>query len=113
MGLKTEAIGITKHLQEIQQGLFDVLKENLLPHIVEMSVIQKVLDTLHRKVSQCGSTISTNKAKEALQGMTSFVSYKNGKLLILFHVPIYKIQSAFFHLDMYRHQLLPQTMKKP
>ena len=52
LGLKTEAIGITNHLQEIQLGLFEILKGNIIPHIVESSVIQKALDTLHRKVSQ-------------------------------------------------------------
>ena len=96
LGLKTEAIGITNHLQEIQLGLFEILKGNLSPHIVEMSVIQKALDTLHRKVSQHGYLLSTNKAQEALQGMTSFVAYKNGKLIVLLHVPIYKTQAALF-----------------
>ena len=61
-----------------------------------MSVIQKALDTLHRKVSQHGYLLSTNKAQEALQGMTSFVAYKNGKLIALLHVPIYKTQAALF-----------------
>ena len=96
LGLKTEAIGITNHLQEIQLGLFEVLKGNLSPHIVEMSVIQKALDTLHRKVSEYGYILSTNKAQEALQGMNSFVAYKNGKLIVRLHVPIYKTQSSLF-----------------
>ena len=96
LGLKTEAIGITNHLQEIQLGLFEILKGNLSPHIVEMSVIQKALNVLHRKVSQYGYILSTNKAQEAFQGMTSFVSYKNGKLVVLLHVPIYKTQSTLF-----------------
>ena len=31
LGLKTEAIGITNHLQEIQLGLFEIIKGNLSP----------------------------------------------------------------------------------
>lgn len=96
LGLKTEAIRITKHLQEIQLCLFQILKGNLSPHIVEMSVIQKAFDTLHRKMSQYGYILSTNKAQDALQRMISFVAYNNGKLIVLSHVPIYKRQAALF-----------------
>ena len=74
-----------------------------------MSVIQKALDTLHRKVSEYGYILSTNKAQEALQGMTSFVAYKNGKLIVLLHVPIYKTQSALF---LYRYVPTPSITTK-
>ena len=80
----------------MQLRLFEILKENLSPHIAEMSVIQKALDILHRKVSQYGYIVGTNTAQKAFQGMTSFVSYKNGKLAVLLHVPIYKTQSTLF-----------------
>lgn len=105
LGIKTEAIGITNQLQEIQLCLFEMLKE-IWHHTQKKCLSFEKHSNITWKVSQYGYILSTCKAQETLQAMRSFVAHKNGKLVVLFHVPIYKTQSTLFA---YRYVSTPFT----
>lgn len=94
LGIKTQPIAITNHLQEIEVGLYNLIKGQLTPHLVSTTIIQEALDRLKNNIANNGYSLGTNKANEAFQAKASFVLYTNGKLLALLHIPIYKIQTS-------------------
>ena len=61
------------------------------------------------KVAKRGYSLVTYQAVEAIQLETSFVSYNNGQVVALLHLPIYKIQTALFA---YKYVPLPSTTEK-
>ena len=85
------------------------MKGNLSSYSVSTDTSQRTLKTLEDKVSKNGYMIATYEASESIQLKTSFVSFKNGQVIALLHLPIYKIQTALFA---YKYEALPITTKE-
>ena len=94
--IKTQAISIKSHLDGIEVGLYNLLKGHLTPFLVNIETIQRSIEELRNTISQNGYVLSTYDASEALQTQASFVSFKNGTIIALLHLPIYKSQSALY-----------------
>ena len=92
--IKAQAISIKNHLYSIEVGLYNLLKGNLTPFLVNIETIQKRLNELRNSIAQKGYLLSTHDASEALQTQASFVSFTNGSIIGLLHIPIFKSQSA-------------------
>ena len=109
LSIKNQAVEIVNHIQDIEIGLYNLLKRNLTPYLVSTDVIQGTLKLLGDKVAERGYSLATYQATEAIQLETSFVSYNNGEVIALLHLPIYKIQTALFA---YKYEALPITTQK-
>ena len=94
--IKTQAISIKTHLDGIEVGLYNLLKGHLTPFLVRIESIQKSLNELRNTLAKKGYLLSTYDASEALQTQASFVSFKNGSIIGLLHIPIFKSQSALY-----------------
>ena len=93
----------------IEVGLYNLLKGHLTPYLVSIEVVQKSLDELRNTLAQKGYLLSTYAASEALQTQASFVSFTNGSIISLLHIPIFKSQSALY---VYKYISSPLTTSK-
>lgn len=104
--IKTQALSIKNHLDGIEIGLYNLLKGQLTPYLISIETIQKGIDKLRTSVVKTGYRLSTYDANEALQLKSSFVSLKNGTILALLHLPIFKTQSTLY---IYKYVPIPLT----
>ena len=109
LSIKNQAIEIVNPIQDIEIGLYNLLKRNRTPYLVSTDIIQETLKILGDKVAKRGYTFATYQANEAIQLETSFVSYNNGQVIALLHLPIYIIQTALFA---YKYEPLPITTEQ-
>ena len=99
--IKTQAIDIRSHLDNVENGLYNLIRGTLTPYLVNIETLQKSLDELSQKVTKFGYQLSVYEASEAIQMKSSFVSLTNGTIVVLLHIPIYRIQSALYLYVLY------------
>ena len=102
--IKTQGISIQNHLNGIEIGLYNLLKGQLTPYLISVETIQKGLDKLRNTVVKKGYLLSTFDGNEALQLQSSFVSFTNGSIMALLHIPIYRAMSTLY---IYRYVPIP------
>ena len=102
--VKTQATSIQNHLENIEIGLYNLLKNQLTPHLIRFETIQKGLEKLRNTVVQKGYLLATYDANEALQLQSSFVSMTNGSIYAILHIPVYKSVSTLY---IYKYIPLP------
>ena len=74
-----------------KNGLFNLIRGTLTPYLVNIETLQKSLDELKQTVTKYGYQLSMHDASEVIQMMSSFVPFTNGSIIVLLHVPIYKL----------------------
>ena len=80
----------TQHLERMQDGLYQLLKNKLSPKLVPLTKIQKITSKLRSTARKRGYELSINSASDVYMCQTSFVAYETGELIVLSHIPMYK-----------------------
>ena len=80
----------TQHLQRIQDGLYQLLKNKLSPQLVPLKKIEGTIQNLTKIANNRGYRLAIKTNADAFMVDTSFVAYENGHLIVLTHVPMYK-----------------------
>ena len=80
----------TQHLQRIQDGLYQLLKNKLSPKLVPLKQLQEVLGKIKDITRKRGYELAINSAADIYMCQTSFVAYTTGELIVLSHIPMYK-----------------------
>ena len=80
----------TQHLQRIQDGLYQLLKNKLSPKLVPLKQLQGVLGKIKDITRKRGYELAINSAADIYMCQTSFVAYTTGELIVLSHIPMYK-----------------------
>ena len=80
----------TQHLERMQDGLYQLLKNRLSPKLVPLTKIQAVISRLRTTARKRGYELSINSPSDVYMCQTSFVAYATGELIVLSHIPMYK-----------------------
>ena len=104
LSIKTQALSIKNHVETIENGLYNLIRGQITPYLVNIDTLQKGLDEPRDSVTKNGYRLSVFGASEAFQLDSSFVSLTNGTIICLLHIPIYKTQAA---LQLYEYILIP------
>ena len=80
----------TQHLQRIQDGLYQLLKNKLSPKLVPLRKLEGVIEKLRRITSNRGYKLAIQSTSDIFMCDTSFVAYEHGQLVVLTHIPMYK-----------------------
>ena len=99
-----QAAAIQNHLEGIEMGLYNLIRGDLTPYLTGVDTIQNGLDKLRNTVVKKGYLLSTFDANEALQLQSSFVSFTNGSIMALLHLPVYRAMSTLY---IYRYVPIP------
>ena len=97
----------TQHLQRIQDGLYQLLKNKLSPKLVPLRKLQGIIEKLRRITSNRGYNLAIQSPSDIFMCETSFVAYDHGELIILTHVPMYK---TFHLMKLLEYQPTPITL---
>ena len=92
--LKIFGSATTQHLQRIQDGLYQLLKNKLSPKLIPLRKLQGIIEKLKTITNNRGYNLAIRSPSDIFMCETSFVAYENGELIILSHIPMYKT----FHL---------------
>ena len=104
VAIKTIANSLARNLQDIQNGLYELLKNRLSPSLINLSSLEKAFKKLQNKLMQTGYRTVVVNAKELLQSEASFVSYSNGQIIVLLHVMLYTNTNI---LNVYEFRTMP------
>ena len=80
----------TQHLERMQDGLYQLLKNKLSPKLVPLSKLQTVIAELTSTVRKRGYELAINYPSDVYMCQISFVAYETGELVVLSHIPMYK-----------------------
>ena len=80
----------TQHLERMQDGLYQLLKNRLSPKLVPLTKIQRITSNLRSTARKRGYELSIKSASDVYMCQTSFVAYETGELIVLSHIPMYK-----------------------
>ena len=80
----------TQHLERMQDGLYQLLKNKLSPKLVPLSKLQTVISELTSTVRKRGYELAINSPSNVYMCQTSFVAYETGELIVMSHLPMYK-----------------------
>ena len=89
-GIQGRGSTIVHHLQRVQDGLYQLLKNKLSPKLVPLTNLQGLIGKLQDITRKRGYNLAINSPSEIYMCQTSFVAYENGQLIILTHIPMYK-----------------------
>ena len=79
-----------QHLQRLQDGLYQLLKNNLSPKLVPLSNLEEVIGQVKDIAMKRGYKLAIGSSSDIYMCQTSFVAHQNGELIILSHIPMYK-----------------------
>ena len=88
--IKGRGSTIVQHLQRVQYGLYQLLKNKLSPNLVPLSNLQGVIGKLQDITRKRGYNLAINSPSDIYMCQKSVVAYENGQLIILTHIPMYK-----------------------
>ena len=79
-----------QHLQRLQDGLYQLLKNNLSPKLIPLSNLEEVIGQVKDIAMKRGYKLAIGSSSDIYMCQTSFVAHQNGELIILSHIPMYK-----------------------
>ena len=79
-----------QHLQRIQDGLYQLLKNKLSPKLVPLNNLEKILGKIRDIAMKRGYSLAISSSSDIYMCQTCFVAYENGELIVLSHIPMYK-----------------------
>ena len=79
-----------QHLERMQDGLYQLLKNKLSPKLVPLNVLQPIITKLRSSARKRGYELSINSPSDVYMCQTSFVAYETGELIVLSHIPMFK-----------------------
>ena len=88
--IKIYGTSTTTHLQRIQDGLYELLKNKLSPKLVPLTQLNRATAKLRDLTMKKGYELTIKSASDIYMCQTSFVSYENGQLIVLTHIPMFK-----------------------
>ena len=88
--IKIYGTSTTTHLQRIQDGLYELLKNKLSPKLVPLTQLNRATAKLRDLTMKKGYELTIKSASDIYMCETSFVSYENGNVFILTHIPMFK-----------------------
>ena len=80
----------TQHLERMQDGLYQLLKNRLSPKLVPLTKLQSITSKLRSTARKRGYELSISSPSDVYMCQTSFVAYQTGELIVLSHIPMYK-----------------------
>ena len=80
----------TQHLERMQDGLYQLLKNRLSPKLVPLTKLQPIISKLRSTARKRGYELGINSPSDVYMCQTSFVAYETGQLVVLSHIPMYK-----------------------
>ena len=80
----------TQHLERMQDGLYQLLKNRLSPKLVPLNKLQRITSKLRSTARKRGYELSITSPSDVYMCQTSFVAYETGELIVLSHIPMYK-----------------------
>lgn len=91
LSIKSQCDEIANCISNIEIAFYDLLKGKLSPSLVSTASLSKTLNTMRNKIDKEGYTLGLDEVTDIIQNDCSFVSCEGGKIVSLFHIPIYKI----------------------
>ena len=101
---KSLAYYTTIHLQRIQDGLYELLKNKLSPKLIALHQISGTIDKIERIAMRRGFRLAILNKADIFQVQTNFVSMSSGIVTILTHLPIYKASTI---MTLYKYEPMP------
>ena len=80
----------SQHLERMQDGLYQLLKNRLSPKLVPLTKLQPILSKLRSTARKRGYELGINSPSDVYMCQTSFAAYETGQLVVLSHIPMYK-----------------------
>ena len=90
VAIKTISNSIARNLQNLQNGLFELLKNRLSPSLLNLNALEKAFKKLQQRLIRTGHRIVVGNSRELLQSEASFVSSSNNQIVVLLHVMLYR-----------------------
>ena len=87
------------HVQDIQSGLYTLLKNKLSPALISVSTMKKALEEAKNAAARRGYNLAIDNPVDSYKVETNFVSHKD-TIYVLTHIPIMKFSSI---VDLYRY----------
>ena len=73
----------TQHLERMQDGLYQLLKNKLSPKLVPLNKLQIIISKLRSTARKRGYELAINSPSDVYMCQTSFVAYETGQLVVL------------------------------
>ena len=80
----------TQHLERMQDGLYQLLKNKLSPKLVPLNRLQTIITKLRSTARKRGYELAINSPSDVYMCQTSFVAYETGQLVVLSHIPMFR-----------------------
>ena len=88
------------HFKRIFQAIYELLIQRLHPGIVKSATLQAKLDLIRKKASARHQRIAIANVNELYQLDTSYVSSGDGKIVVMAHIPLFKLSTV---TDLYEY----------
>ena len=101
LGLKTEstffdlyavstyASSLTRHIKEIQSGLYTLLNQNKLhPSLISWKETSDAINALRAKAINRGKELLLENDNDIYQLKSDFVAFEDGTISVLLHIPL-------------------------
>ena len=87
--VSTYASSLSKHVKEIQEGVFTLLNQNKLhPNLVSWEETVKAINELREKAIAKGKELLLDNNNDIFQLKGDFVAFENGLVKVLVHIPV-------------------------
>ena len=88
------------HFKRIFQAIYELLNQRLHPGIVKSATLQAKLDLIRKKAAARHQRIAIANVNELYQLDTSYVSSGDGKIVVMAHIPLFKLSTV---TDLYEY----------
>ena len=94
------------HFKRIFQAIYELLNQLLHPGIVKSATLQAKLDLIRKKAAARHQRIAITNVNELYQLDTSYVSSGDGKIVVMAHIPLFKLSKV---TDLYEYFPTPSV----
>ena len=95
------------HFKRIFQAIYELLNQRLHPGIVKSATLQAKLDLIRKKAAARHQRIAIANVNELYQLDTSYVSSGDGKIVVMAHIPLFKLSTV---TDLYEYIPTPSVL---